>query len=41
MDATGSMSDIIGKTKNAISVLFNDSYKILISKGIDPKLIEL
>lgn len=41
MDATGSMSSLINKTKNAVSAMFLDAYNILSSKNIDPKLVEI
>lgn len=41
MDATGSMVNLIMKTKNAIGTMFQQASKILSDKGIDPKLFEI
>jgi hypothetical protein len=41
MDATGSMSSMINKTKNAVSVMFEEASKVLSEKGINPKLFEI
>ncbi len=41
MDATGSMTNLITKTKNAISIMFDEASKILVSHSIDPKLFEI
>ncbi len=41
MDATGSMKNLINKTKNAVSVMFEEASKILSDKGINTKLFEI
>ena len=41
MDATGSMQNMIEKTKNAISEMFMDASKILTDHSIDPKQVEI
>ncbi len=41
MDATGSMSNLISKTKNAISIMFDEASKTLLELNIDPKLFEI
>lgn len=41
MDATGSMSNLIIKAKNAVSAMFEEASQILIDKNINPKLFEI
>jgi hypothetical protein len=41
MDATGSMSNLNNKAKNAVSTMFFEATKILVDAGLDPKLFEI
>jgi len=41
MDATGSMYNLLSKTKNAINKLFEGASKILNQYDIDPKSVEI